>query len=282
MVRRGSRVRVPFRARTRPSSAILARSPYRARPGARRRSFLRAPAAPSDQRSRWLAETSESLSPSLARSASGVTTRPTSRGQHARLDRDAQVLPLVRPSHCPQGDPLAGQPWRRPVHSARPSSVGAGRSWSAKFDLLGRGVARPARHPGPGNGRRRRGRAGRSAAPTSTRSSTRPSSTPSLTPSLERLPFARRRRCAGAAGRQALLARAPRLRARAQATCATGAPPSAQGRAGRAPARRGARLSRLPLGRAQAGPVARPRDADPGFGDHTDLHRGDGRLPRRP
>src|SRR5919197_358661 len=57
------------------------------------------------------------------------------------------------------------------------------------------------------------------------------------------------------------------------------APPGPQRPRRAAPAWPGHRLLHLVLGRAQASPVARPRDADPGLRRDGDLHRGRRGLP---
>ena len=226
--------------------------------------------------------------------------------QHARPDRDAQVLPLVRPAHAAQGDPLApGSEWRRRGHSARPSAASArrsrapapGRRPSARDEARAqhdtqvpesratsprprpssrRGAdtedygeqrrarrrrARPSRSPGAGvPAPQPDGRPSppRRAAPTST-----PRTPPRSPPRAARAPRAREAREGGAP---------QRTRQRAE-----GARPSqAEKRA-----RRRHRLPRLLLGRAEAGPVARPRHAGPGLRGDPHLRRRHGRLPRR-
>ena len=183
--------------------------------------------------------------------------------------RAAQVLPLVRPPHAAQGNAL--RRWRRRGHSARPSAARARPSRSARASA-GR-VARPARHPGAEvrRGRRGRGRRGgdrrrRSRGASSRHPTRRSRPGPSAAPSETRAQGGRE---AHAREDQQAPASASSWRRRQKQA------------AGGAPARRGHRLPRLLLGRAEEGPVARPRHPGPGHrGDHH-LRRRRGRLPRR-
>ena len=115
----------------------------------------------------WLAETFESPSPSRARSASGVTTKPKVEAEQSGPDRAPQVLPLVRPAYAAQGDPLtagSARAWHVTVSgqsSVRPSAARGG----SPARTAGR-ADEPAARRRPDHGRaRRRARSARAARP---------------------------------------------------------------------------------------------------------------------